>query len=83
MRRLYTLLRINPGDNRKDVPLAAYALNYAANANPSDNGAFYAYKGIFGGYPGVFSIVPYYQKIKEYSELENRCNDIAHPRACI
>lgn len=68
----HTLLRINPGDSRKDVPLAAYALNYAANADPADNGAFYAYKGIFGGYPGVFSIVPYYQKIKEYSDLENR-----------
>lgn len=68
----HTLLRINPGDSRKDVPLAAYALNYAANANPSDNGLFYAYKGIFGGYPGVFSIVPYYQKIKEYGEFENR-----------
>ena len=68
----HTLLRINPGDRRKDAPLAAYALNYAANANPSDNDVFYAYKGIFGGYPGVFSIVPYYQKINEYSELENR-----------
>ena len=68
----HTLLRINPGDSRKDVPLAAYALNYAANANPSDNGIFYAYKGIFGGYQGAFSIVPYYQKINEYSELENR-----------
>lgn len=68
----HTLLRINPGDARRDVPLAAYALNYAANANPADNGAFYAYKGIFGGYPGVFSIVPYYRKINEYSELENR-----------
>lgn len=68
----HTLLRINPGDSRRDVPLAAYALNYAANADPADNGAFYAYKGIFGGYPGVFSIVPYYQKIKEYGDLENR-----------
>lgn len=68
----HTLLRINPGDSRKDSPLAAYALNYAADANPSDNGVFYAYKGLFGGYRGVFSIVPYYQKINEYSELENR-----------
>jgi hypothetical protein len=68
----HTLLRINPGDSRRDVPLAAYALNYAANANPADNGAFYAYKGIFGGYPGVFSIVPYYRKLTEYGELENR-----------
>jgi hypothetical protein len=68
----HTLLRLNPGDSRRDVPLAAYALNYAANANPADNGVFYAYKGIFGGYPGVFSIVPYYRKIKEYGEIENR-----------
>lgn len=68
----HTLLRLNPGDSRRDVPLTAYALNYAANANPSDNGVFYAYKGIFGGYPGIFSIVPYYEKINEYSELENR-----------
>lgn len=68
----HTLLRINPGDSRKDVPLAAYALNYAANASASENGMLYAYKGIFGGYPGIFSIVPYYEKLKEYGELENR-----------
>lgn len=68
----HTLLRLNPGGSRGEVPLAAYALNYAANVNASDNGLLYAYRGLFGGYPGVFSIVPYYQMIKKYNELENR-----------
>jgi hypothetical protein len=68
----HTLLRLNPGGSREAVPLAAYALNYAANVNASDNGLLYAYRGLFGGYPGVFSIVPYYQMIKKYNELENR-----------
>lgn len=68
----HTLLRLNPGGSRGEVPLAAYALNYAANVNSADNGLLYAYRGIFGGYPGEFSIVPYYQMIKKYNELENR-----------
>ena len=68
----HTLLRITPSDHRKDSPLAAYALNYAADVNGNDAGLSYAYKGLFGGYPGSFSIVPYYEKIKKYSDLENR-----------
>jgi hypothetical protein len=68
----HTLLRLNPGGSRGKAPLAAYALNYAANVNAADNDFLYAYRGLFGGYPGVFSIVPYYQMIKKYNELENR-----------
>ena len=29
-------------------------------------------KGLFGGYPGRFSIVPYYLRVKEYGDIENR-----------
>lgn len=68
----HTLLRVNPDDHRKGMPLVAYALNYAANMQPGEIGIVFAYKGIFGGYPGIFSIVPYYEKIKEYSDIENR-----------
>ena len=32
----------------------------------------FAYRGIFGGYPGITTIEPYYDKIKLYSHLENR-----------
>jgi len=32
----------------------------------------FAFKGLTGGYPGTFSIMPYYKKVEEYSDLENR-----------
>ena len=68
----HTLLRLTPSDHRKSTPLAAYALNYAANADENDGGLAYSFKGLFGGYPGIFSIVPYYEKIKQYSDIESR-----------
>lgn len=68
----HTLLRLNPSDYRSSSPLAAYALNYAADSATDDNSLEYIYKGLFGGYPGKFDIVPYYSKIKEYNEIESR-----------
>jgi hypothetical protein len=68
----HTLLRVNPSDYRADSPLVAYALNYAADADATDSAIVFSIKGLIGGYPGIFSIVPYYEKIKEYSDLENR-----------
>lgn len=53
-------------------PLLDYAVNYAANADPDDNQLIFSIKGLSGGYPGVFTIVPYYDKIKEYSFLDSR-----------
>ena len=66
----HTFIRINrkQGNN----PLLDYSINYAANADPTDNELVFSYKGLTGGYPGVFSVLPYYQKIKEYSFLEAR-----------
>lgn len=68
----HTLLRIEPNDFRRELPLANFALNYAADVNNIDNEILFAYKGIFGGYPGKIHIVPYHEKIKEYNDLENR-----------
>lgn len=51
--------------------LLSYAANYAAFADDS-NGFLYAFKGIFGYYKGYFSVLPYYEKVKEYSDLEQR-----------
>ncbi|MBS9782254.1 MAG: DUF4105 domain-containing protein [Arcobacter sp.] len=64
----HTFLRI--GEN-KDTPLISNAINYAAKTTES-NGFIFAFKGIFGGYEGRYSILPYYEKIKEYSNLEQR-----------
>ena len=46
-------------------------LGFSANAKYS-NYLEYAYKGIFGGYPGSFSLAPYFTKIQEYNNYENR-----------
>lgn len=66
----HTLMRID--SRRHDNPLLDYSINYAANADPNDNELVFSYKGLSGGYPGVFSVLPYYEKVKEYSHLEAR-----------
>jgi hypothetical protein len=66
----HTFIRIDrvSGSNA----LLDYSINFAANANPNDNELVFTYKGLSGGYPGVFTILPYYEKVKEYSHLESR-----------
>jgi hypothetical protein len=66
----HTLFRVKKKGN--DAPLLDYAVNYAANADPDDNQLVFSYKGLTGGYPGVVSVMPYYQKVKEYNFLESR-----------
>jgi hypothetical protein len=52
--------------------LLSYSVNFAANANPSDNECAFSYKGLASGYPSAVSVLPYYAKINEYSHLEHR-----------
>lgn len=67
----HTLLRVDGKDQDERTRLLAYAINYAAATNETSGLAF-AINGIFGGYPGLFSISPYYAKVAEYNDLENR-----------
>lgn len=55
----------------KQTPLISNAINYAAKTDEK-NGLIFAYNGLFGGYEGRYSIMPYYEKIKEYNNLEQR-----------
>jgi hypothetical protein len=64
----HTFLRI---DNNPKTPLLSYSVNYAAMTS-EDNGLIYAYQGIFGGYQGRYSVAHYYEKLKSYSDLEQR-----------
>jgi hypothetical protein len=64
----HTLIRID-SENQND--LLSYAVTYAAVTTDS-NGFLYAFKGIFGYYRGYFSILPYYEKVSEYSNIEHR-----------
>jgi hypothetical protein len=67
----HTLLRIDGEDQDEHTRLLAYSISYAANTNET-SGLIFAVKGLFGGYPGLFSITPYYIKVREYSDIENR-----------
>ncbi len=66
----HTLLRIDPKD-QKELNLVSYAVNYAATVNSEDNWS-YAWKGLIGKYPGEYSLMPYYRKVKEYGDFESR-----------
>jgi hypothetical protein len=67
----HTLLRVDAKDQDERTRLLAYAVNFAANTSET-NGLAFAMNGLFGGYAGTFSILPYYAKVREYSDFENR-----------
>ncbi|OEY67895.1 hypothetical protein BG841_03465 [Marinobacter sp. X15-166B] len=69
----HTFLRLDPPqDDASTNLLLANTISYAADAAAHDNELLFAYKGIFGGYPGVTSVEPYYEKIRLYSDIEHR-----------
>ena len=69
----HTLLRIDQADVQDNkTALLSYAINFGAYIEGSDNSILYAWKGLAGGYPGLFALVPYQEKLSEYRSLENR-----------
>lgn len=58
----HTLLRLDPKDQQQ-LNLVSYAVNYAATVAGNDNWS-YAWKGLTGQYPGEYSLMPYYRKVK-------------------
>ena len=64
----HTFLRVS---SNEETPLISNAINFAAKTDDT-NGFIFAYKGLFGEYEGRYSILPYYEKIKEYNNLEQR-----------
>ena len=67
----HTLLRVDQKGQTEQTRILAYTINYAADV-PADEGLAYAFKGITGGYKGFFSTIPYYLKVQEYRDIENR-----------
>ncbi|MDA3908992.1 MAG: DUF4105 domain-containing protein, partial [Sulfurimonas sp.] len=65
----HTFLRI---DSNSKPRMLSYAFNYGSEQNKDDNKLSYMYKGFFGGYKGTYSLLPYYKKINEYRDLEER-----------
>lgn len=67
----HTLLRVDQRGQTDSTRILAYTINYAADV-PHDAGMAYPIRGIFGGYRGYFSTIPYYLKVQEYRDIENR-----------
>jgi hypothetical protein len=70
----HTFLRLDPAPNQAKgsaSPLLSYAVSYAAAGNEAEGFAF-ALKGLTGLYPGEFTNSPYYLRIRDYNDLENR-----------
>jgi hypothetical protein len=67
----HTLFRVDQMGRTEQTRILAYTVNYAALV-PSDAGIMYPIKGIFGSYKGYFSTIPYYLKVQQYRDIENR-----------
>lgn len=67
----HTLLRLDEQPDPESVWLSR-AINFGARTGGDDNSMFYIWRGLAGGYPGVFSVVSYVKKIREYAFVENR-----------
>lgn len=68
----HTLLRLDPKPAAEHSDWLSYALNFGAIIDERDNSVLYAFKGIAGGYPGLFQLMPFFKKIQEYNFMENR-----------
>jgi hypothetical protein len=67
----HTFLKLGNPENKKSKELIDYGINYAADGNRNES-VFYALKGLFGAYSGYFTMLPYHQKIREYTNMEGR-----------
>lgn len=67
----HTLFRIDKQGQTDKTRLFSYAINFAANTDET-SGLVFAFRGVFGGYPGGFSVMPYYEKVKQYVDHEHR-----------
>ncbi len=67
----HTLLRLSRFEDSSETELLDYGINFAAEAR-AVNPLVYMVKGLLGGYPGRFNAVPYYYKIREYTNGEFR-----------
>lgn len=67
----HTFLRLNKKRRGKGADLVAYTVNFAA-VPTTENAIAYTFLGLAGGFPGMYSTMPYYMKVKEYTDLEDR-----------
>ena len=68
----HTLLRLDPEQDQGESKWLSVSISFGANAPENENSALYAYRGLVGGYAGLFITDHYYKKIQEYNGIEHR-----------
>ncbi|WP_455365443.1 Lnb N-terminal periplasmic domain-containing protein [Kaarinaea lacus] len=68
----HTLLRLDAAEDEGNSRWLSTAVNFGAKVTEADNSILYAWKGLVGGYAGVFVVDHYYKKIQEYNRIEHR-----------
>lgn len=67
----HTLLRIESTEKGSTETILGHGASFAAFTG-DDGGIAFAFRGLFGGYIGAYSVSPYYKEIRRYSDLEHR-----------
>ncbi len=67
----HTFLKFHDPKNLGSLDVMDYAIDFSARTG-TDQGSLFALKGLFGFYPGVYGMLPYHQKMKDYINLEGR-----------
>jgi hypothetical protein len=65
----HTFLKIYQDSNRS---LLSPTINYAARTAARESELSFVRKGLFGGFPGVVDELPFYRRLRSYSENEGR-----------
>jgi len=68
----HTFFRLRSKDSVKNNnELLDYGLDFSAKVT-TNNPFMYGVLGIIGGFDGLFKLMPYYYKVREYNDMENR-----------
>lgn len=69
----HTFLRIDAHDKTQHPVLLSQTISYYADVGATDNSAVrYITKGLTGHFPGIIDLSPYFEKLRNYSDGEDR-----------
>lgn len=67
----HTLLRLDESRDDEARNLLGHAIDFTADAG-GEAGPIYLLKGVFGRYPARFGLNPFWEKLKQYADWQNR-----------
>lgn len=68
----HSLIKLNQANSPYHNDLLDYTVSYAAREFANESQLGFIYRALAGGYPGLTSVQGYYQKLKQYGDIESR-----------